>query len=113
MIYAWIENNILCITKYKEYANENAIEFNCTEEDLIIDNETIRIKTSEELEKDKKQKEKQEALQKLAGTDTKMARVVEDVINVLVAKKVIDIKDLPQEAVDKLEERKMLREKLK
>jgi len=49
---------------------------------------------------------------KLEDADGKMARVVEDLVDALVAKGVITLSDLPQEAQDKIAERNALREKL-
>lgn len=113
MIYAWLENNILCITKNKQYANYNAKIFDCDYDDIIYDGINIRIKTEEEKEKDRILQEAEEAKQQLIETDKDVVRVIEDIIDVLVAKKVVDYKDLPQSVQEKLAERKTLREKLK
>lgn len=81
--------------------------------DLIIDNGTLRLKTEAEKEQDRILQEAEEAKQKLAETDADMIRVIEDVIDVLIAKKIIDFKDLPEVVQEKLNERKSSREKIK
>lgn len=80
--------------------------------DLIFDGTELRLKTEAEREIDRKLQEAQEAKQKLAETDSQMARVVEDIVSILIAKKVIDESDLPQEVREKMSYRKNLREKL-
>ena len=45
----------------------------------------------------------------LAATDANMLRITEDVIDILVAKNIIKITDLPVSVQDKLTERKSLR----
>ena len=55
---------------------------------------------------------REEAARELSATDVAMARVVEDLLDVLDAKGVITAKDLPQAAQDKIETRKTLRSKL-
>lgn len=81
--------------------------------DIVFDGHVLRLKTEREKEADRIAREKEEAKRQLAETDTKMIRVIEDIIDVLVAKKVIDYNDLAQEVQDKINERKLLREKLK
>lgn len=50
--------------------------------------------------------------QLLALSDTSIIRVLEDLIDLLIAKKIILLTDLPQEAQEKLRERKRVRKKL-
>lgn len=49
----------------------------------------------------------------LAQLDIEFIRVLEDVINVLVEKGVINLTDLPPEALEKLSQRKRVRGRLK
>ncbi|HLT98178.1 MAG TPA: hypothetical protein VKZ70_00375 [Burkholderiaceae bacterium] len=49
----------------------------------------------------------------LAQLDIEFIRVLEDLINVLVDKGVINLTDLPPEALDKLSRRKRVRRRLK
>lgn len=114
---AFVENgNIFCADN-ETLVPRNALTIDVPDGtspfDIVFDGHVLRLKTEAEKEADRKQQEKQEALQKLAETDAKMARVIEDIIDVLVAKKVIDYNDLAQEVQDKINERKLLREKLK
>ncbi|NMG36859.1 tryptophan synthase subunit beta like protein [Azoarcus sp. TTM-91] len=48
----------------------------------------------------------------LASTDLRLVRVLEDVIDLLIARDLIRFTDLPQEAQDKLLQRRTLRAKL-
>ena len=48
----------------------------------------------------------------LATSDAEMARIAEDLIDVLIAKNVINFTDLPQQAQHKLLNRQSLRERL-
>lgn len=48
----------------------------------------------------------------LQATDADMARVVEDLIGLLIAKRVIDLAELPKAAREKLERRRRLRQKM-
>ena len=51
-------------------------------------------------------------IQLLSLSDVSIIRVIEDLIDVLVKKNVIMLTDLPEEAQDKLKERKHVREKM-
>jgi hypothetical protein len=51
-----------------------------------------------------------EVLVKLAGTDTAIARVLEDLIETLIGKNLIRFTDLPDAAQDRLIERRLLRD---
>ena len=51
-------------------------------------------------------------IQLLSLSDVSIIRVLEDLIDILVKKNVIMLTDLPEEARDKLRERKRVREKL-
>jgi hypothetical protein len=51
-----------------------------------------------------------EALVRLAGTDTAIARVLEDLIETLIGKNLIRFTDLPDAAQDRLIERRLLRD---
>ena len=86
---------------------------NTTIDDLIIDNGVLRLKTEIEKEADRKRKETEEALLLLKESDSQMIRVVEDLVDILLSKKIIDIKDLPDAVNLKINQRKELREKLK
>ena len=52
---------------------------------------------------------KEAKMAKLAATDKDMARVIEDLVDVLIGKGAISMADLPQDAQDKLAYRKTLR----
>lgn len=54
-----------------------------------------------------------DAKAELSQTDTGMIRVIEDLIDTLIDKNVIAINDLPVEAKDKINNRKILRDKIK
>lgn len=115
---AFVENNnIFCtndeslIPKLAEYVI--TVPDNTTPDDLIFRDNTLRLKTESEKEADRIAREKEEAKMLLAETDIKMIRVIEDVIDIFITKKVINYKDLPETAQEKLNERKLLREKLK
>jgi hypothetical protein len=114
---AFVQNGVIYLEKdmefVKDYTHIATVPDNVRTEDLIIDGDKIRLKTEAEKEADRKLQEAQEAKQKFVETDPEMARVIEDIIDVLVAKKVIDYNDLAQEVQDKINERKLLREKLK
>ena len=71
--------------------------------------EWIDGRSTEEVEADALASAKAE----LAASDKEMARIAEDLINTLVSKGVIAIKDLPKPAADKLSERAELRKVLK
>lgn len=62
---------------------------------------------------DNKERITEKTKQKLAETDESIIRVIEDVIDVLIAKNIIDYQDLPEIVQEKQKERKLLREKLK
>lgn len=63
--------------------------------------------------RDKTVEEKsREALGELAATDIKMARIGEDLVDVLVAKGVIALSDLPQAAQDIINDRKTKRSRI-
>ena len=51
-------------------------------------------------------------IQLLSLSDVSIIRVIEDLIDVLVKKNVIMLTDLPEEARDKLKERKKVRKKM-
>jgi hypothetical protein len=51
-------------------------------------------------------------IQLLSVSDVSIIRVIEDLIDVLVKKNIIMLTDLPEEARDKLKERKRVRKKL-
>lgn len=57
-------------------------------------------------------KEKDIAKQSLADTDKYMARITEDLIDILISKKIISESDIPKSVSDKLNERKVLRSKI-
>jgi len=57
--------------------------------------------------------ERAKAEEELAASDAKMSRVIEDVVDLLVARGVFARADLPQSAQDKLATRSALRVKLK
>lgn len=69
-------------------------------------------KTQSELDAIRLEKDKQAALSELQATDKEMARVGEDLLDVLIAKGILSSSDLPQNAQDKLSQRKALRAKL-
>lgn len=55
---------------------------------------------------------KKQAMSALVGGDKKMARLIEDVVDVLVSKGLFEIDDLPQPAQDLIADRKTNRSKL-
>lgn len=57
-------------------------------------------------------RDRREAERLLRRSDAEMARVVEDLVDVLVAKGVIALADLPQPAQDRINQRKNLRGQL-
>lgn len=114
---AFIDNDNIFITSDETIIPQGATTLEVPEGttplDLVIDNGQLRFKNEQEKLAEQKEKEKQEALQKLTETDTEMERITEDLIDTLIANKVIDIQELPQVVTDKINERKSLREKLK
>jgi hypothetical protein len=113
---AFVQNGVIYLEKdmefVKDYTHIATVPDNVRTEDLIIDGDKIRLKTEAEKEADRKQQEKQEALQKLQQTDTQMARAVEDIIDMLIVKGVITENDIPKAVLDKIHERKNLRTKI-
>lgn len=75
-----------------------------TEKKTMLDEEVIAF-----LDKDGKL---DSWIQLLSLSDVSIIRVIEDLIDVLVKKNIIMLTDLPEEARDKLQERKRVRKKL-
>ena len=55
---------------------------------------------------------KQSIKNKLTLSDTKMVRISEDLIDLLISKNLIKLAELPQSVIDKIKERKSLRGQL-
>lgn len=85
---------------------------NVNVDDLIYVDNILRYKTEEERKQDSIEREKKEAKEELSKTDMQMARVVEDVINILITKNIIKQDDLPTEVIEKINYRKELRSKI-
>lgn len=73
----------------------------------FIDNKIVNRDITKELEAIEKEKEYQEKLNNITKTDIGMIRCIDDILN-----NIIDGTEIPQEAKDKLKERKDLRELL-
>ena len=87
--------------------------FNITDPDhLEIINGIIQIKDQATLDADAAVAIAKQAAVDLAATDQEMARVGEDLVNVLITKGIIALSDLPQSAQDKIAQRAALRNKL-
>ena len=71
---------------------------------------TVTPQTAEEFLKDHNASSSDLAIQLLTDTDAKTIRVIEDLIETLVSKSVINLEDLPLEAQNKLIVRQNLRE---
>lgn len=77
---------------------------NATERKPLLDEEVVEF-----LGKDT---ELESWIQLLSLSDVSIIRVIEDLVDVLVRKNVIMLTDLPEEARDKLTERKRVRQKM-
>ncbi len=115
---AWYENNNIFVTSDEnaEIIPKGSFVLNVPNgtlpSDLIIDGNVLRFKSESEKEIDRKTEEALQAKQELANTDYQMARVIEDIVCVLIDKAVISESDLPVESVNKIRLRQELRRKI-
>ena len=71
-------------------------------------NKSLRFMTAEEAAEN----DRENVLMELYDSDLKMVRVVEDLVDLLIAKGLITPEDLPSEAMDRIASRKTLRDSL-